>query len=99
MQTLQDLGQCIAARRRSLGLRQAAVAQQAGITPESLSRFERGRCAEFGARKLLAVLAVLGAELDVIVTGQTGTLDDLRRERGQAGASGSSGKNASTARP
>lgn len=72
-----------------MGLKQAAVALQAGITPESLSRFERGRCAEFGARKLLAVLAVLGMELDAIVTGQSGTLDDLRRERGQAGTSSS----------
>ena len=84
MQTLAQLGEATAARRRSLGLRQAAVAAQAGITAESLSRFERGRSAEFGARKLLAVLAVLGMELDVIVAGQAGTLDDLRRERSAA---------------
>ena len=89
MQTLKDLGQSVAVRRHGMGLKQAAVALQAGITPESLSRFERGRCAEFGARKLLAVLAVLGMELDAIVTGQSGTLDDLRRERGQAGTSSS----------
>ena len=81
MQTLQELGEVVAARRRSLGLKQADVAKKAGITPESLSRFERGRSAEFGARKLLAVLAVLGAELDVIVAGQSGTLDELRLER------------------
>ena len=55
----------------------------AGITPESLSRFERGRGAEFGSRKLLAVLAVLGAELDVVAQGQSGNLDELRRERAQ----------------
>jgi HTH-type transcriptional regulator / antitoxin HipB len=85
MQTLQELGQAASARRRSLGLRQAAVAQQAGVTPESLSRFERGRSAEFGARKLLAVLAVLGMELDFVVAGQSGTLDELRRERQRAG--------------
>jgi transcriptional regulator with XRE-family HTH domain len=67
-----------------LGLRQQAVAEQAGITPESLSRFERGRSAEFGSRKLLAVLAVLGMELSVIRSGQSGTLDELRQERNQA---------------
>jgi hypothetical protein len=50
----------------------------------TLSRFERGRSPEFGARKLLAVLAVLGMELDPVLTGQSGTLDDLRRERNQA---------------
>ncbi len=84
METLSELGYAVAARRRSLGLRQQAVAAQAGISAESLSRFERGRSAEFGARKLLAVLAVLGMELDLTPAGQSGTLDELRRERGQA---------------
>lgn len=84
MQTLQELGEAVADRRRSLGLKQADVAAQAGVTAESLSRFERGRSAEFGSRKLLAVLAVLGAELDVIKAGQSGNLDELRRERAQA---------------
>lgn len=67
-----------------LGLKQGDVAAQAGVTPESLSRFERGRSAEFGARKLLAVLAVLEAELDIVVQGQSGNLDELRRERAQS---------------
>lgn len=81
MQTLQELGRTVAELRSKLKLKQADVAQRAGISAESLSRFERGRSAEFGARKLLAVLAVLGAELDVIAAGQSGTLDELRRER------------------
>jgi HTH-type transcriptional regulator/antitoxin HipB len=84
MQTLQELGDAVARRRKSLGLRQQVVAEQANVTAESLSRFERGRGAEFGARKLLAVLAVLGMELDIIVSGQAGTLDELRRERNEA---------------
>jgi transcriptional regulator with XRE-family HTH domain len=84
MQTLQELGEAVAERRKTLNLRQQVVAEQAGIAPESLSRFERGRSAEFGTRKLLAVLAVLGLELDTISTGQAGTLDELRRERHQA---------------
>lgn len=83
MQTLQELGEAVAVRRRLLGLKQGDVAARAGVTPESLSRFERGRGAEFGARKLLAVLAVLGAELDVVAQGQAGNLDELRRERAQ----------------
>lgn len=85
MQTLQELGQAVAARRKLLGLKQGDVAAQAGVTPESLSRFERGRMAEFGSRKLLAVLAVLGAELEVVAQGQAGNLDELRRERAQPG--------------
>ena len=84
MQTLQELGEAVAARRKQLGLKQGLVAAQAGVTPESLSRFERGRGAEFGSRKLLVVLAVLGMELNVVPTGQAGTLDELRRERNQA---------------
>ncbi|MGH8831371.1 MAG: helix-turn-helix domain-containing protein [Polaromonas sp.] len=87
MQTLQELGETVATRRRSLGLKQTDVAKKAGITPESLSRFERGRAAEFGTRKLLAVLAVLGAELDIMMSGQSGTLDELRRERAGLGVS------------
>lgn len=83
MQTLQELGEAVAARRKQLGLKQGDVAAMAGVTAESLSRFERGRSAEFGTRKLLAVLAVLGAELDVMTQGQGGKLDELRRERSQ----------------
>ena len=84
MQTLQEVGSAVAARRQALGLQQGVVAEQAGITAETLSRFERGRTAEFGTRKLLAVLAVLGMELDLVTAGQSGTLDELRRERNSA---------------
>lgn len=84
MQTLQELGQAVAQRRRALGLRQQVVAAQAGITPESLSRFERGRLVELGTRKLLAVLAILGMELALAPTSQSGMLDDLRIERAKA---------------
>jgi HTH-type transcriptional regulator/antitoxin HipB len=82
MQTLLEIGEAVAARRRSLGLKQGEVAARAGISQEMLSRFERGKTAEFGSRKLLAVLAVLGMELQVIETGVSGSLDELRRERG-----------------
>lgn len=84
MQTLLEIGEAVAARRRSLGLKQGEVATRAGISQEMLSRFERGKSAEFGSRKLLAVLAVLGMELQVIETGASGSLDELRRERGGA---------------
>lgn len=82
MQTLQELGEAVAARRQVLGLKQGVVAAQAGVAQESLSRFERGRATEFGSRKLLAVLAVLGMELQFTATGASGSLDELRKERG-----------------
>ena len=84
MQTLAELGEAAAARRKALGLKQSVVASKAGVTAESLSRFERGRSAEFGSRKLLAVLAVLGMELRFTETGASGSLDELRKERGGA---------------
>lgn len=84
MQTLQELGEAVAARRQALGLRQGVVAEQAGVAQESLSRFERGRATEFGSRKLLAVLAILGMELQFTTTGTSGSLDELRKERGTA---------------
>lgn len=82
MQTIQELGQALASRRRFLGLRQAEVAARAGVAQETLSRFERGKLPEFGSRKLLAVLAVLGMELQFMETPARGSLDELRRERG-----------------
>lgn len=82
MQTVPELGQEVAARRRQLGLKQGEVAKLAGISQEMLSRFERGKLAEFGSRKLLAVLAVLGMQLQFTELTASGSLDELRRERG-----------------
>ena len=82
MQTVLELGEAVAARRRSLGLKQGDVAVRAGVAQEALSRFERGKLAEFGSRKLMAVLAVLGMELQFVEMGVSGSLDELRRERG-----------------
>lgn len=82
MQTVFELGEAVATRRRSLGMKQGDVAARAGISQELLSRFERGKAAEFGSRKLLAVLAVLGLEVTFAEMGDSGSLDELRRERG-----------------
>jgi transcriptional regulator with XRE-family HTH domain len=82
MRSLQELGEAVSTRRRSLGLKQKDVAAQAGIATESLLRFERGQVSEFGTRKLLAVLAVLGLEMNLAEVGMAGSLDELRRERG-----------------
>jgi HTH-type transcriptional regulator/antitoxin HipB len=84
MKTIQELGEAVAVARRVLRLKQKDVAAQAGITPESLLRFERGQVSEFGSRKLLAVLAVLDMEMTFVKVGSSGSLDELRRERGGA---------------
>lgn len=82
MKTLGELGEAVAAQRKALKLNQSEVAMRSGLTRESLVRFERGQLSEFGSRKLLAVLAVLGMEISFNEVGRSGTLDELRRERG-----------------
>lgn len=84
MRGLHELGEAVSLRRKALKLSQSEVAKRSGITRESLIRFERGQLSEFGSRKLLAILAVLGLEITFTETGMSGTLDDLRRERGGA---------------
>lgn len=84
MQVLAELGEAVSTRRKILGLNQSEVALRSGIARESLVRFERGKVSDFGSRKLLAVLAVLGLEMSFTEVGAAGTLDELRRERGGA---------------
>ena len=80
MQTLAELGLAVANRRRALRMTQADVAAQAGVSSDTLSRFELGRVSEFGSRKLLAVLSTLGMELEFKEEGAAGNLDELRKE-------------------
>lgn len=84
MKTLQELGEAVAARRKERHLTQADLARRTGLTRELVTRFERGQVTEFGSRKLLAVLAVLGLEITLIEIGTSGSLDELRRERSKA---------------
>lgn len=63
LRTIQEIGRAVAEQRHALHLKQGYVAEQAGISQECLSRFERGRTLELGSRKLLAILNVLGMEL------------------------------------
>jgi len=81
MQTLAELGEAVAAKRKALKLSQSEVASRTGLTRETLVRFERGQLSEFGSRKLLAVLAVLGLEISFAEVGAAGPVDELRRER------------------
>lgn len=84
MQTLAELGRAVMERRKGLHLSQQEVSQRSGLSRELLVRFERGQVSDFGSRKLLAVLAVLGLEMNFVEVGMSGTLDELRRERSNA---------------
>jgi len=79
--TLYDLGQEVATARRTRRLTQREVAKRAGVGLSTLARFEAGLAMEFGLRKLLSVLDVLGYELRLVQTGHSRTLDDVLKER------------------
>jgi len=84
MQTTQELGSLVARRRQELKLKQKDVAARAGLTPGLLSRLERGHLPEFGVRKLMTLLGVLGMDLQVTESRMSGNLDELRREHSGA---------------
>lgn len=81
MNTLTDLGAQLAQARRKSGLTQAELAHRAGVGHSTLARFEAGLASEFGLRKLLAVLDVLGYELRFVPRGHSRTLEDVLKER------------------
>lgn len=63
MEYLQELGAEVARLRRQKGMTQTALASLAGLSQSTLARFETGRVSEFGSRKLLKLMEVLGYEL------------------------------------
>jgi|688.fasta_scaffold1472742_1 HTH-type transcriptional regulator/antitoxin HipB len=82
MKTTAEIGQLLALRRKKLGIKQKDLAASAGIPRASLSRLENGRLPEFGVRKLISLLTVLGLELDMRPANAAGNLDELRKELG-----------------
>jgi HTH-type transcriptional regulator/antitoxin HipB len=82
MKTTSEIGEMLAQRRKSLGMKQKELAAATGTPVASLSRLENGHLPEFGVRKLMSLLTTLGLELDVRPAGAGGGLDELRRELG-----------------
>lgn len=78
---LSSLGEQIAARRRTLGLSQAALAKQAKVGHSTLDALENGRLGELGLSKIIRLLSALGLELKIQETaGRRPTLEDLMEE-------------------
>jgi transcriptional regulator with XRE-family HTH domain len=63
MKTLQDMGREVARLRKERNLTQQQLGDLVGMGQSTIARFESGRVPEFGASKLLRVLAALGHEL------------------------------------
>ncbi|MEY4564281.1 MAG: hypothetical protein RLZZ618_3558 [Pseudomonadota bacterium] len=95
MDSLYSLGRSVAQLRQQQGLTQKQLSVLCGLGQSTLARFETGGVAEFGSRKLLRLLEVLGHELSFTPKSSSFTLDDALAERqreaqelGEANASG-----------
>ena len=83
---LSELGREVARLRNEKGMTQRELSALCGLAQPTLARFETGRVAEFGSRKLLLLLQVLGHGLCVSAAPQQFTLDDALAERRLEGA-------------
>lgn len=81
MSDIQEIGELLYRRRKTLGLSQQQVASANGMSRVTLSRFENGKLPEIGIRKVMAICATLGLELTVKDASQRPTLQELINER------------------
>ena len=81
MLCLSAIAEQIAARRKTLGLSQAALARKARISRSTLDALENGRMGELGYSKVANILAALGLELSLREAAAVRpTLEDLMEE-------------------
>ena len=77
----RELGEAVARLRKEAGYTQQQLADYTGISRVTLSAFENGSASDFGVKKLLRVLDILGHRIEVLEPHPLPTLDDLARER------------------
>jgi transcriptional regulator with XRE-family HTH domain len=81
MLTLSSIGEQIAAKRKVLGLSQAALAKKASVGHSTLDALENSRLAELGFTKITKILSVLGMEVKIQETSsRRPTLEELMEE-------------------
>ena len=78
---LPELGLAVARLRRDKGMTQKELGQLVGMGQSTLARFETGQVAEFGSRKLLRLLEVLGHGVLIAAAPTPFTLDDALAQR------------------
>lgn len=81
MDSLYFLGRAVAQLRQAHGTTEKQLAALCGIGQSTLARFETGVVAEFGSRKRLRLLEVVGHELSSTPKSNSFTLDDALAER------------------
>jgi transcriptional regulator with XRE-family HTH domain len=81
MLNLSSIGERIAAKRKTLGLSQAALAKKASVGHSTLDALENSRLGELGFSKITKILSALGMELKLQETSaQRPTLEELMEE-------------------
>ena len=81
MLPLSLIGEQIRTRRKTLGLSQAALAQEARVARSTLEGLENARLGELGFVKITHILAALGLELKLQESGsRRPTLEEMLSE-------------------
>ena len=78
MDDLKRIGSQIREARKELGVTQAALAGELGISQSTLSLLEGGAITELGVRKVIRIIDRLGLELTTRPAGAPPTLEELR---------------------
>lgn len=61
---LAEIGQLVHVRRQALGLSQARLAMLSGLSRATINQLETGSLVDLGASKLIALLDLVGINLD-----------------------------------
>jgi len=77
---MTDIGATIRAARKQRGLTQEQLGKPLGMSRASISGLETGNITEMGIRKVMALCASLGLELQVVQRRSYPTLQELRKE-------------------
>lgn len=64
LMSLADIGRLVQARRHALGLSQARLAKLGGLSRATINQLETGSLVDLGASKLIALLDLVGVDLD-----------------------------------
>jgi transcriptional regulator with XRE-family HTH domain len=81
MKDLERIGSQVREARKGLGLTQADLAGEIGISRTTLSLLESGMIQELGIRKVIRILDRLGLELTTRPAGAPPTLEEIRGGR------------------
>lgn len=81
---MKYLGKVILARRKKMKVTQAFLASANGMSRATISSLENGNLPELGIRKVIAVCATLGLELELKEATKRPTLRDLMQDKDHA---------------